>query len=222
MAGEKEDWNWPISGNDGPDVEWEHVPIPPPSPISSNIFIPPISSKETEDNKGEEGQKEQKLPSVEGIQLGGEEEEKGALPKVKSPKVRTFERYIPTPEEIKALPDDMEQIFDKYGDDIILEDDEDGNNLHIYFHFGSHEGKKHYKCIKKDCGSGFLVEEIFTPSPPPSPPLRRPRNPPPTQEDGKEGAKKKRKPKKKSGSKKTIKEVNLPENEDWNKELRKK
>ena len=228
MAGEKEDWNWPISGNDGPDVEWEHVPIPPPSPISSNIFNPPISSKEKEDNKGE------KLPSVEGIQLGGEEEEKGALPKVKSPKVRTFERYIPSPEEIKALPDNMDEIFDKHGDDIILEDDEDGKNQHIYFLFGQHEGKKHYKCIKKDCGSELLVEEIFQPSPPPSPSRSPPRNPPPTQkedelqqedhkEDHKEGAKKKkRKPKKKSGSKKTIKEVNLPENEDWNKELRNK
>ena len=231
MAGENEDWNWPISGQDGPDVEWEHVPIPPPSPISSNIFIPPISSKETEDNKGEEGQKEQKLPSVEGIQLGGEEEEKGALPKVKSPKVRTFERYIPSPEEIKALPDNMDEIFDKHGDDIILEDDEDGKNQHIYFLFGQHEGKKHYKCIKKDCGSSLLVEEIFQPSPPPSPSRSPPRNPPPTQkedelqqEDHKEGAKKKKRKSKKK-SKKTAKEGNpqegnLPqeeENEDWNK-----
>ena len=233
MAGEKEEWNWPMSGNEGPDVEWEHVPIPDPIPPPSSI-----SSNEKEDGVKEDNKGEGELPSVEGIQLGGGKEEKGALPKtpkeepkeISTPKVRTFERYIPTPEEIKALPDDMEQIFDKYGDDIILEDDEDGNNLHIYYHFGTHEGKKHYKCIKKDCGSGLLIEEIFQPSPPPSPPLRRPRNPPPPpptqedhQEDGKEGAKKKkRKPKKKSGSKKTIKEVNLPENEDWNKELRKK
>ena len=213
MAGEKEDWNWPISGNDGPDVEWEHVPIPPPSPISSNIFNPPISSKEKEDNKGE------KLPNVEGIQLGGEEEEKGALPKVKSPKVRTFERYIPSPEEIKALPDNMDEIFDKHGDDIILEDDENGRNQHIYYFFGQHEGKKHYKCIKKDCPSSLLVEEIMEPSPPPSP------SPPPTpkenelqQEDHKEHSKKKKRKSKKK-SKKTAKEGNPQEeeNEDWNK-----
>merc|ERR1711874_801619 len=99
----------------------------------------------------------------------------------------------------------------------ILEDDEDGNNQHIYFLFGHGEGKKHYKCIKKDCGSGLLVEEICQPSPPPSPSRSPPRNPPPPpptqkedelqqedhKEDGdhKEGAKKKkRKPKKKSGS----------------------
>ena len=89
MAGEKEDWNWPISGNDGPDVEWEHVPIPPPSPISSNIFNPPISSKEKEDGVKEDN-KGEKLPSVEGIQLGGGKEEKGALPKVKLPNVTSI------------------------------------------------------------------------------------------------------------------------------------
>ena len=155
-----------MSGNDGPDVEWEHVPIPDPIPDP----IPPPPPV-----------KEGKLPRVECIleciQLGGVKDEKGALPKTPKEEPMYFVRYIPTPEEIKVLRDDMEQIFDKYGDDIILEDDEDGNTLHIYFHFGTHEGKKHYKCIKKDCGSGFLVEEI---------------------------------------------EINLPENEDWNKELRKK
>ena len=136
-------------------------------------------------------------------------------------KVRTFERYIPSPEEIKALPDNMDEIFDKHGDDIILEDDEDGKNQHIYFLFGQHEGKKHYKCIKKDCPSSLLVEEIMEPSPPPSP------SPPPTpkedEQDKEHSKKKKRKSKKKS--KKTAKEGNpqegnLPqeeENEDWNK-----
>ena len=213
-SGEVEDWNWPKSGQEGPDVEWEHVPIPPvspPSPITSNIFIPPISSKETDDNKGEE-KKEQKLPSVEGIQLEGEDE-KGALPKV-----RTFEKYNPSPEELKALPDNLDEIFDKHGDDIILEDDENGRNQHIYYFFGQHEGKKHYKCIKKDCPSSLLVEEIMEPSPPPSP------SPPPTpkedEQDKEHSKKKKRKSKKKS--KKTAKEGNpqeeeLQENEDWNK-----
>ena len=86
-SGENEDFSWPNSGQDGPDFEWEHVPIEIP-PIS------PISSKETEDNKGEEGKIEQKLPSVKGIQLGGEDTEDTEEEKP-LPKVRTFEKYNP-------------------------------------------------------------------------------------------------------------------------------
>ena len=70
MAGEKQEWNWPMSGNDGPDVEWEHVPIPDPIPDP----IPPPPPV-----------KEGKLPRVECIleciQLGGIKDEKGALQK---------------------------------------------------------------------------------------------------------------------------------------------
>ena len=65
MAGEQQEYIWPMSGNDGPDVEWEHVPIPGPIPPP-----PPV--------------KEGKLPRVECIleciQLGGIKDEKGALP----------------------------------------------------------------------------------------------------------------------------------------------
>ena len=105
----------------------------------------------------------------------------------------------------------MDEIFDKHGDDIILEDDENGRNQHIYYFFGQHEGKKHYKCIKKDCNSSLLVEEIMPPSP--SPPQT-----PKQDEQDKEGAKKKKRKSKKK-SKKTAKEGNPQEeeNEDWNK-----
>ena len=137
-SGENEDYKWPNSGQDGPDVEWEHVPIEIPEipPIS------PISSKGTEDevpedDKGEEG----KLPSVEGIQLGGEvsgentkdetEEEKPLTP-LRRPKVRTWERYNPSPEELKALPDNLDEIFDKHGDELIIQDDENGKSMHIF------------------------------------------------------------------------------------------
>merc|ERR1712030_71291 len=99
--------------------------------------------------------------------------------------------YNPSPEELKALPDNLDEIFDKHGDEIIIEEDETGRNMHIYYFFGQHEGKKHYKCIKKDCPSSLLVEEIMEPSPPASP------SPPPTpkedeQEDHKEHSKKKK------------------------------
>ena len=58
---------------------------------------------------------------------------------------------------MKVLRDNMEHLFDKYGDDIMVEEDEDGNTLHVYFNFGTHEGKKRNECC--GCGSGFLVEE---------------------------------------------------------------
>ena len=32
MAGGQQEYIWQLSGNDGPDVEWEYVPIPGPSP----------------------------------------------------------------------------------------------------------------------------------------------------------------------------------------------
>ena len=116
-SGENEDFSWPNSGQDGPDFEWEHVPIEIP-PIS------PISSKETEDNKGEEG----KIPSVKGIQLEGE------VTDDTEEKVRSFEKYNPTPEELKGLPDNLDEIFEKHGDEIIIED-ENGKNMHIYYLF---------------------------------------------------------------------------------------
>ena len=32
MDGGHQEYMWQLSGNDGPDVEWEYVPIPGPSP----------------------------------------------------------------------------------------------------------------------------------------------------------------------------------------------
>ena len=58
---------------------------------------------------------------------------------------------------MKLLRDSMGQFFDTYGDDIMVEEDEDGNTLHVYFNVGTHEGMKHYECC--GCGSGFFVEE---------------------------------------------------------------
>ena len=152
-SGENEDFSWPMSGQDGPDFEWEHVPFEIPVPIEIPP-ISPISSKE--------------LPSVKGIQLGGEDTEDTEEEKP-LPKVRTFERYNPSPEELKALPDNLDEIFDKHGDELIIQDDENGKSMHIYFLFGEYEGKKHYKCIKRNCNSFLIVEEISEPSPPPTP-----------------------------------------------------
>ena len=33
MAGDQQEYIWQMSGNDGPDVEWEYVPIPTPPPV---------------------------------------------------------------------------------------------------------------------------------------------------------------------------------------------
>ena len=103
-SGENEDFSWPMSGQDGPDFEWEHVPIEIPVPIE----ILPISP---EDHKGEEGI----IPSVKGIQLEGEV--KGEVTD-DTEKLRSFEKYNPTPEELKGLPDKkfLDPIFQKHRD----------------------------------------------------------------------------------------------------------
>ena len=68
-----------------------------------------------------------------------------------------FIRYIPDHEELEVLRDRMEHLFNKYGDDVMVEKDDDGNTLHVYFNIGIHEGRKRYEC--SNCGSGFHVEE---------------------------------------------------------------
>ena len=104
----------------------------------------------------------------------------------------------------------MDEIFDKHGDEIIIEDDETGRNMHIYYFFGQHEGKKHYKCIKKNCNSSLIVEEIMEPSPPPTPKEDE-------QEDHKEHSKEKKRKSKKRAKKGNPQEEGPEENEDWNK-----
>ena len=199
-GGENEDWNWPNSGQDGPDFSWEHVPIPP---------IPPIPSKSTEENKSEEGKKEEKLPTVEDVQLGGEDsEEEKPLEPLRRPKVRTLERYNPSPEELKALPDNMDEIFDKHGDDIIIE--ETDGKRHIYYFFGETEGQKHYKCIKENCHSSLVVEEYMEPpTPPPKEDSNSEESTP--KEDHKEDSKEDKRAKEGNP-----KEEGPEENEDWN------
>jgi len=51
-----EDFSWPMSGQEGPDFEWEHVPIEMPAPLE----IPQILPLSPDDHEGEEGT----IPSV--------------------------------------------------------------------------------------------------------------------------------------------------------------
>ena len=70
-------------------------------------------------------------------------------------KVSTLERYYPSQEEIKqTFPDNLNELFEKYGDDLIFQDDPNGKAMHIFYLH-----KKLYKCIKKDCKSTLVVEE---------------------------------------------------------------
>ena len=79
-------------------------------------------------------------------------------------KVSTLERYYPSPQEVKeTFPENLDELFEKYGDDLIIEDDENGKPSHIYFHSGEKRGKKHYRCITKGCNSYLLVKEIPKP-----------------------------------------------------------
>ena len=191
-GGENEDWNWPNSGQDGPDFSWEHVPIPP------------IPSKSTEENKSEEGKEEEKLPTVEDIKLGGEDSDaEKPLEPLRRPKVRNLERVNPSPEDLKAIPDDMDDIFAKHGDDIIIE--ENSGKRHIYFFFGETGGQKHYKCIKENCHSSLVVEYMDPPTPPPKEDSNEETTP-------KEDSKEETTPKEDSKEDKRATE----ENEDWN------
>jgi len=188
---ENEDWNWPNSGQDGPEFSWEYVPIPP------------IPSKTTEENKSE-GKEEEKLPTVEDIKLGGEDSDsEKPLEPLRRPKVRTLERVNPSPEDLKALPDDMDEIFDKHGDDIIIE--EIAGKRHIYYFFGETEGQKHYKCIKENCHSSLVVEEYMEPP-----------TPPPKEDSNSEESTPKEDPKEDSKEDKRATEEGPEENEDWN------
>ena len=142
---ENEDWNsedWgPTSGQDGPEFEWEYVPIP---------------FKATEDKEKSEV-KEENLPSVEDIKL---EDSDGEKP-LRRPKVRNFSRLNPSQEDMKAIPDDIEDLFAKHGDDLMIE--EKSGKRHIYFLFGETGGQKHYKCINSNCHSSLVVEYMDAP-----------------------------------------------------------
>ena len=76
-----------------------------------------------------------------------------SVPKKKQ--VSTLERYYPSLEEIKqTYPDNLNELFEKYGDELIFQDDPDGKTMHIFCLY-----KKLYKCIKKGCKSTLVVEE---------------------------------------------------------------
>ena len=167
-SGNNEEYKWPNSGQDGPDVEWEHVPIeipeiPGPIPEMAEIpTFPPISpgteDQVPEDAGDETKEEEAKLPSVEDMKLEGAEGEDESPPLTPLPKIQvsTLERYYPSPEEVKqTYPDNLDELFDKHGDELIFQDDPNGKTMHIFFLY-----KKLYKCIRKGCKSTLVVEEI--------------------------------------------------------------
>ena len=73
----------------------------------------------------------------------------------KEKKVSTLERYYPSQEEIKqTFPENLNELFERYGDDLIFQDDPNGKGEHIFY-----LQKKLYKCIKKNCKAELIVEE---------------------------------------------------------------
>ena len=205
-----EEYKWPESGNAGPDVEWEHVPIEIPEipGPAETPTLPPISPG-TEDQGKDAGdqtkedqvatKEDKEIPTVEEYMKQEEaEREDESLPTTplrrpniqippspltplsQSPppsrrpkmKVSTLERYYPSPQEVKeTFPENLDELFEKHGDDLIIQDDENGKAIHIFFLFGEYEGKKHYRCIKKGCNSFLLVKEIPKPGCPSHSPL---------------------------------------------------
>ena len=142
----------PTSGNCGPDFEWEYVPIP----------FEATDDKELHDKKEIEEKSEVKenLPSVEDMKLEDTDGEKPVTPEVKS-KVRNFSRLNPSEEDMEAIPDDIEDLFAKHGDDLMIE--EKSGERHIYFLFKETGGQKHYKCINSNCHSSLVVEYMDAP-----------------------------------------------------------
>ena len=134
------------SGNSEPDIEWEYVPIP---------------FEDTDDKKEIEVKSEvqENLPSVEDMKLEDTDGEKPVTPEVKS-KVRNFSRLNP-PEEDMEKPDDIEDLFAKHGDDLMIE--EKSGERHIYSLLKETGGQKHYKCINSNCPSSLVVEYIDAP-----------------------------------------------------------
>ena len=79
MAGGQQEYIWQMSGNDGPDLEWEYVPIPdtiPPPPPVKEVNLPRIEY------------------ILECIQYGGIKDELGALPKTRMEEPVYSARYI--------------------------------------------------------------------------------------------------------------------------------
>ena len=134
--------------------------------------FPPISpgteDQVPEDAGDETKEEEAKLPSVEDMKLEGAEGEDESPPLTPVPKMKqvsTLERYYPSPEEVKqTYPDNLDELFDKHGDELIIQDDPNGKTMHIFFLY-----KKLYKCIRKGCKSTLVVEEEKIPETKPPP-----------------------------------------------------
>ena len=65
---------------------------------------------------------------------------------------------LPSEEDMKGIPEDIEDIFDRHGDDLMID-----NSGHIYSLWKETGGEKHYRCINSDCPSSLVVEYIDAP-----------------------------------------------------------
>ena len=133
-----EDFSWPMSGNEGPDFEWEHVPIQMPAPLEFPQILP-LPPDDHEGAPGEEGTPIETIPS----------------PPSTIQKVRTIQW-----EEVKGVI--FVDLFDKLDKEIIMAD-ENGKKGHHYYLFGELDNRKHYQCINKDCYEGLIVVPIRNP-----------------------------------------------------------
>ena len=73
-------------------------------------------------------------------------------------KVRNFSKVNPSVEDMEGIPEDIEDLFDKLGDDLMID-----NSGHIYSLWKETGGEKHYRCINSDCPSSLVVEYIDAP-----------------------------------------------------------
>ena len=73
-------------------------------------------------------------------------------------KVRNFSKVNPSVEDMEGIPEDIEDLFEKHGDDLMIE--EKSGERHIYSLWketGGMNKEKHYRCINSDCPSYLIV-----------------------------------------------------------------
>ena len=62
---------------------------------------------------------------------------------------------LPSVEDMKGIPEDIEDIFDRHGDDLMI--DNSGHIYSLWKETGGMNKEKHYRCINSDCPSYLVV-----------------------------------------------------------------
>ena len=62
---------------------------------------------------------------------------------------------LPSVEDMEGIPEDIEDLFDRHGDDLMI--DNSGHIYSLWKETGGMNKEKHYRCINSDCPSYLVV-----------------------------------------------------------------